>query len=247
MSLVLRMNILSALRPCAIISPSSSMKHPRCVNRTYIPWSTICPTDTIFFVIVGTCNTFISFPFCPTWLRGTSTTCSIACKVSTTPGCFSFYRYENHSFMARHMVQCSGVNVPHFVRFRGGFLHRICLVSHHEGRPLSYFFRSLRSFGVVRPLPISLFGPHGSGFGLLPAFALLVALLAATPTFRVGLHLPVFGAAMTRPACGGSGTVVGTSCVPSFLLVSVATVACRPTSSSTPTGPFRLRVQHSTV
>ena len=28
------------------------MKHPRCVNRTCIPWSTICPTDTRFFVIV---------------------------------------------------------------------------------------------------------------------------------------------------------------------------------------------------
>ena len=45
------------------------MKHPRCVNRTSIPWSMICPTDTKFFVIVGTCSTFMSFPFCTTWLR----------------------------------------------------------------------------------------------------------------------------------------------------------------------------------
>ena len=63
-----RMNILPSLRPCAITRPSSSMKHLRCVNRTYIPWLTICLTDTKFFVIVGTCSMFMSFPFCPTWL-----------------------------------------------------------------------------------------------------------------------------------------------------------------------------------
>ena len=95
------MNILPSLCPCAIIWPSSSMKHPRCVNRTCIPWSTICPTDTRFFVIVGTCTTFMSFPFYPAWLRGTSPTCSIGCgvssPVSTTPGCSGFSGYENHS------------------------------------------------------------------------------------------------------------------------------------------------------
>ena len=96
-----RMNILPSLRPCAITRPSSSMKHPRCVNRTSIPRSTICPTETKFFVIVGTCSTFISFSFCPTWLRGTSPTFAIGCGVSspvaTTPGCAGFSRYENHS------------------------------------------------------------------------------------------------------------------------------------------------------
>ena len=89
-----RLNILPSLRPCAITRPTSSMKHPRCVNRTSIPWSTICPTDTKFFVIVGTCNTFISFPFCPTWLRGTF---PMSSPVATTPGCVGFSRYENHS------------------------------------------------------------------------------------------------------------------------------------------------------
>ena len=71
------------------------------VNRTCIPWLTICPTDTRFFFIVGTCNTFMSFPFCPTWLRGTSPTFAIGCGVSfpvaTTPGYIGFSRYENHS------------------------------------------------------------------------------------------------------------------------------------------------------
>ena len=37
------------------------------------------------------------------------------------------------------------------------------------------------------------------------------------------------------------------SSVPSFLLLSAINVSCRPTSSSTPTGPFRLRVQHPTI
>ena len=66
--------------PCTITFPSSSMKQPRCVSRTCIPWSTICPTDTRFFV---TCSKLMSFPFCPTWLRGTSPTCSMVCGVSS--------------------------------------------------------------------------------------------------------------------------------------------------------------------
>ena len=52
-------------------------------------------------LIVGMCNTFMSFPFCLTWLRGTSPTFAIGCGVSspvaTTPGCIGFSRYENHS------------------------------------------------------------------------------------------------------------------------------------------------------
>ena len=43
---------------------------------------------------------FIKIPFCPTWLKGTSRTCSITCgvlsPVSTTPGCSGFSRNENH-------------------------------------------------------------------------------------------------------------------------------------------------------
>ena len=71
LTLVSRINILPSRRPCAIILPSSSMKHPRYVNRTCIPWSTIWPLDARFLVIIGMCSTFMSFPFCPIWLRGT--------------------------------------------------------------------------------------------------------------------------------------------------------------------------------
>ena len=60
-----------------MILPSSSMKHPRWVNQTCIPWSTICPTDTKFLVIVGTCKTLRIIPFWPTCLRGTSPMCSM--------------------------------------------------------------------------------------------------------------------------------------------------------------------------
>ena len=76
-SFVSRINILHSRRPCAMTLPSSSMKHPRCVNRTCIFLSTICPTNTKFFVIVEMCRTFINFPFCPTWFMGVSLTCSM--------------------------------------------------------------------------------------------------------------------------------------------------------------------------
>ena len=74
-SFVSRINILRSWCPCAMTFPSSSMKHSRCVNRTCIHWSTIYLTDVRFFVIVGTCMTFINFPFCLTWFKGTSPTC----------------------------------------------------------------------------------------------------------------------------------------------------------------------------
>ena len=44
---------------------------------------------------------------------------------------------------------------------------------------------------------------------------------------RVGLCLPIFSAALTPPASEESGTGLGTSSMPSFLLLSTATVACR--------------------
>ena len=81
--------------------PYSSVKHPSCVNQICIPWSTIFRTDTKLLVIVGTCKTFISLPFCLTWLSGILLTCFMGCEVSspisTTPGCSSFSKYENHS------------------------------------------------------------------------------------------------------------------------------------------------------
>ena len=113
----------------------SRMKHPRCVNRTSIPWSTICPTNTRFFVVVGTCNTFMSFPFCPTWLKGTSPKFSIGCGVSspvaTTPGCIGFSRYENHSLwhaiwfdapesMYHNSLSCYHAHACRIRRDRGG-------------------------------------------------------------------------------------------------------------------------------
>ena len=105
-------------------------------------------------------------PCLPDVVEGTSPTCSIECgvssPVSTTPSCSGFSRYENHSSWL--VMWFDG---QYFVRFWGGLLHRICLVSHHEGWPLFDSSGSLRSFGVVRSLLISLFGPPGSGFGFL--------------------------------------------------------------------------------
>ena len=100
----------------------------------------ICPTDTKFFVIVGMSSTLISFPLYPTWLTGTSLTCSIQCgessPVSTTPHCFSFSIYENQKcHVACHVVRRSRVNVPHFFQSKSGLLPRVHLVFHHKGWP----------------------------------------------------------------------------------------------------------------
>ena len=62
-SIVSRINVLPSQLPCAMTFPSSSMKHPRCVNRICIPSWTIFPIDTRFFVFVGMCRTFINFLF----------------------------------------------------------------------------------------------------------------------------------------------------------------------------------------
>ena len=61
---------------------------------------------------------------------------------------------------------------------------------------------------------------------------------------RFSLCLLVSGIALTPPACGGCGTIVGTAFVLSSLLLSATTIACQSTSSPMPTGPFRFRGQH---
>ena len=81
---VSRINILPCLCPLCphtINRPSSSMKLLLWLNRTYMPWSTICPLETKFFAIVRTCNTFHINPFYLTWLSGTSPTTTFAILV----------------------------------------------------------------------------------------------------------------------------------------------------------------------
>ena len=54
-----RMNIQPCLHPRVMIRPSFLMKqHQSWSNQTCIPCSTIWPTETKLFVIVGTCKTF---------------------------------------------------------------------------------------------------------------------------------------------------------------------------------------------
>ena len=59
-----RMNNRPSLHPLAMIWPSFSMKQPSPLKRTCMPCSTIWPTETKFFVMVGTCKTF----FMQVWL-----------------------------------------------------------------------------------------------------------------------------------------------------------------------------------
>ena len=80
-----------------LLSSSLSLSRSRYLSLSPL----LCPTETMFFVIVGTCNAFINFPFCPMWFNGTSPTCSMVCRVSssvsTTPNFSSFSKYENYS------------------------------------------------------------------------------------------------------------------------------------------------------
>ena len=66
--------------------------------------------------------------------------------------------------MARHVIRCSGVNVPHLVWLWGGLLHRFWHVFHHEGCPF-FGFGSFWPFDVVRVLSISMFVSIRSGSG----------------------------------------------------------------------------------
>ena len=68
-SLVLKINILPSQCPCAMIWPSSSMKHSWLVKQTCIPWSTTCPIDTCFLEIDWMCRTFHIIPFWLAWLK----------------------------------------------------------------------------------------------------------------------------------------------------------------------------------
>ena len=53
-----RMNMRPSLRLFAMSRPSFSMKQPSLLKRICMPCSTIWPTETNFFVMVGTCKTF---------------------------------------------------------------------------------------------------------------------------------------------------------------------------------------------
>ena len=95
------MNIWSSLHPCAITLSPSSMKHLSWLNHTCIPWSTICPTNTKFLVIVGTCKTFFIHTLLPMWLRGMFSMCLIVWTVlppvSTNLGCLGVFKLVNYS------------------------------------------------------------------------------------------------------------------------------------------------------
>ena len=71
-----RMNI----RP-SMSRPSFSMKQPPWSNRTCIPCSTIWPTETKFFVMVGTCKTFLMYVCLPFSPNRTLPMCRIGCVV----------------------------------------------------------------------------------------------------------------------------------------------------------------------
>ena len=78
-----RMNKRPSLRPLAMSRPSFSMKQPSLLKQTCMPCSTIWPTETKFFVIVGTCKTFLMQVCSPSFPNGTSSMCRMGCRVSS--------------------------------------------------------------------------------------------------------------------------------------------------------------------
>ena len=62
----------------------------------------------------------------------------------------------------------------------------------------------------------------------------------------MALFLLTSDTTLTPPTRGGS-TIVGTSSVSMILLISVATIACRSTASTTTVGPICVRVEHLDV
>ena len=146
------------------------------------------------------CTRHPTTPFCPTWLRGISPTCSIGCEVSslvsTTPSCSDFSKFENHSSWL--VMWCDASESTYHTTSDSKVVFFIeltmCIIT-KVGPFLG--FGAFRPFSVVWVLSISLFGSPGSRFGfiripvLLLALSLLVALLAIVPTFCVVLCLSV--------------------------------------------------------
>ena len=177
------------------------------------------------------CTRHPTTPFCPTWLRGTSLTCSIGCEVSslvsTTPSCSDFSKFENHSSWL--VMWCDASESTYHTTSDSKVVFFIELTMCFITKVGPFFgFGAFRPFSVVWVLSISLFGSAVFRFGfvrfgaLLPALALLVALFATVPTFHFGLCLPVSGATLTPLACAGSRTTVGTTSLSSLFS------SCRP-------------------
>ena len=78
-----RMNMRPSLRPLAMGQPFFSMKQPSLLKQTCMPCSTIWPTETKFFVMVGTCKIFFMQVWLPSFSNGTSPMCRMGCGVSS--------------------------------------------------------------------------------------------------------------------------------------------------------------------
>ena len=106
-------------------------------------------------------------------------------------------------------------------------------------RPISGWFASWSLLRVSGPGSFRI-------DALLPALAFPVAFHATVPALRDGFTLPVL-IALTHPVSGESKVAVGITSVPSSLISSAASILRRLASSSMPTGPISLRVQHPAV
>ncbi len=100
-----KVNIRPFLSPFVINLPwlfMCSTKHPFGLNVNYKPCSTIWPTETKFFVMVGTWSTFLKYFVCPSCMdNDTLPICVMGCvvssPVSTNHGVFKSFVSLNHS------------------------------------------------------------------------------------------------------------------------------------------------------
>ena len=74
-----RMNLWPSPHPLVMSRPFFSIKQPPLLNRTCMPFSMIWPTETKFFIIVGTCKTFLMQVLLPSFSNEKLPTCRMGC------------------------------------------------------------------------------------------------------------------------------------------------------------------------
>ena len=117
-----RIKIWPSLRPREMSQLSFSMRQPSWLNRTYIPYSTIWPTKTKFFVMVGTWKLFYAslLAFFPKWdiadmPNGVS---SIISSLDIAKS-IQISKVSEPFLMRHHMVRGTGVCKPYVFRIGG--------------------------------------------------------------------------------------------------------------------------------
>ena len=145
------MNIRPSVWPRATSRSSFSIKHPSWLNLTCMYCSTIWPTETSFFVMVGTCKNVLDiglFAFVPEW-DISYTLNGVSCVIPSLDidGSIRLSQISKPIFVRRHVIGCSRVNKPYIFWRRGVGLtwcqHWVCFMPHYEHSSMVVIVRVL--------------------------------------------------------------------------------------------------------